>query len=169
MINFWVAQFFGFVALVILIISFQRNSKFFLLKYQIFSSLLYSIQYVFLGAFTGCLMNLSCMIRNIIFNNYKKVPLYWLIIVLFLMILFSIFTFDGFISLLPMFAVVFYSIALWNGNLKIIRIIEMVSCILFIIYNINVSAYTGLVATLIEFFGAFFAFLKFDLFGYSNK
>lgn len=165
MLNFVIAQIVGGIALIILIISFQGNNKEKLLRHQIVSSLLYAIQYAFLGAYTGSLMNLTCMIRNFIFNRYKteRPPLYWLIIVIILMVIFSLFTFNSFISLLPMLAVVLYSISLWNGNLKIVRVVEIISCSLFIIYNIKVLAYTGLIATVIELLGAIFAFYKFNI------
>ena len=54
---FYIAQLFGIIALVILITSFQKNKKYPLLKYQIFSSLLFALQYLFLNAITGCLMS----------------------------------------------------------------------------------------------------------------
>lgn len=163
--NFIIAQVFGAIALIILIISLQKNNKKILLKYQFFSSLLYAIQYVFLNAYTGCLMNLVCMGRNISFNKYqeKRPPMYMLIIVILLMITFSVFTYVGYISLLPMIAVILYSIAVWNENLKVIRSIELISCSLYIIYNINVQAYTGLIATIIEFIGALIALFRFDI------
>lgn len=167
MVNFVIAQIFGSIALIVLIISFQKNEKKKLLKYQIFSSLLYAIQYAFLGpeAYVGCLMNLTCMFRNFIFNKYqeKRPPLYWLIIVIILMITFSLLTFKGLISLLPMLAVVLYSIVVWNGNLKKVRIVEIISCLLYIIYNIRVQAYAGLVATIIEMLGAMVALYKFNI------
>lgn len=163
MLNFIIAQIIGGIALVILIISFQKNNKVNLLKYQMVSSLLYSVQYAFLAALPGCFMNLVCMFRNIIFKKYEKAPLYLLLIIVFLMIILSMSTFNGFISLLPMFAVVFYSIALWSGNLKIIRLTEIVSCLLYIVYNIYVGAITGLVATVIEMLGAMVAFYRFNI------
>ena len=166
MLNFTLAQIIGAIALIILIISFQKNDKKKLLKYQIFSSLLFAIQYVFLGAYTGCLMNFICIIRNFIFTKYsetKKTPLYWLIIILIFIIILSLLSFDGFISLLPTLAVSLYSIAVWNGNLNSIRIVEIISCLLFIIYNIKVSAYIGLIATIIEMLGAFAAFYRFNI------
>lgn len=127
--------------------------------------MLYAIQYAFLNAMTGCCMNLICMVRNFIFNKYnnRKVPIYWLIIVLFVMVGVSLTTYDGVISLLPMLAVVIYSVAVWYGNLKIIRLTEICSCFLYIIYNINVLALTGLLATIVEMIGALFAFYKYDL------
>ena len=110
-VNFIMAQIIGGVALIILMLSFQKNNKETLLRFQILSSMLYAIQYLFLNASTGCLMNFACMIRNVIFNKYKdrKVPTYWLGIVLALMILLSVISYNGVISLLPMIAVVLYS------------------------------------------------------------
>lgn len=164
-ISFIIGQVFGGIALIILMISFQKNEKKFLLKFQTISSLLYAIQYVFLNAFTGCFMNLTCMIRNFIFNKYneKKIPIYILLIIIFLMVFLSLMSYQGIISLLPMFAVVFYSIALWYGNLKIIRITEIFSCVLYIIYNIQVLAITGFVATAIELIAAVISLYRFDI------
>lgn len=163
-INFIIAQIIGIIALMILMLSFQRNEKKVLLKYQIISSFLYAIQYAFLGAYTGTLMNLTCMARNIIFNKYNdNVPVLWLIIIVIVMFIFSLLTYTGIISLLPMFAVILYSISVWYGNLKLIRCTEIISCTLFIIYNIRVLAITGLIATIIELIAAMIAIYKFDI------
>ena len=48
--NFIIAQIIGIIALIVLMISFQKNTKEKLLKYQMVSSFLYAIQYLFLGA-----------------------------------------------------------------------------------------------------------------------
>lgn len=165
MFYFIVAQIFGAFALAILIISLQKNSKTKLLLYQSISSLLYALQYLFLNAYTGCFMNLICMIRNMIFNQYpkKRPPVYWLIITIVLMIFFSSLSYTGVISFLPMIAVILYSIALWHGNLTVIRTTEIISCSLYILYNIKVLAITGLIATVIELLGAVVAVYKFDI------
>ena len=165
MIYFIIAQVFGALALTILIISLQKNNKNKLLMYQSVSSLLYAFQYLFLNAYTGCFMNLICMIRNLIFHRYTKTrpPVYLLIITIILMMFFSSLSYTGVISLLPMIAVILYSIALWNGNLTVIRIMEIISCTLYIIYNIKVLAIIGLIATVIELLGAVVAVYKFDI------
>lgn len=165
MFNFVMAQIFGVVALIIYIISFYKDTKKQLLRYQIFSSLLYIIQYIFLGAYIVCLMSLICIIRNHIFNHYdnQKIPIHALIFVIILMIIVSMFTFDGFISLIPMFESIMYSVALWGGNLKTIRLAEIISCLLYIIYNIFVRAYIGLIGTIIEMVTAIIAFYKFNI------
>jgi len=161
---FIIAQIFGAIALIILVISFQKNDKKELLKYQVFSSLFFALQYLCLNAFTGCLMNIMTLIRNLIFNKYeKKVPIIYLIVVIISMVVLSIISFDGIISLLPAIAVILYSIAVWQNNLKITRIIEVISCSLFIIYNISVLAIIGLISTIIELVSAITAIYKFDI------
>ena len=161
---FYVAQLFGIIALIVLMISFQNNKKETLLKYQIFSSLLFALQYLFLNAISGCLMNIMTMVRNIIYKKFNdRIPIKYLILVIICMIILSAFSYNGLISLLPTLAVILYSIALWQKNLTITRIIEIISCSLFIIYNIKVLAISGLVSTFIEMFSAIIAIYKFDI------
>ena len=161
---FYLAQLFGIIGLIILILSFQKNNKEELLKYQVFSSLFFSIQYFYLNAISGCLMNAMTLVRNIIFRKFKdKVPIIYLIIIISLMIILSIFSYNGVISLLPTIGVVLYSIAIWQDNLTITRIVEMIGCILFIIYNIKVVAISGLITTFIEMISAIVGIYRFDI------
>ena len=161
---FYVAQLFGIIALVVLVMSFQKDKKGTLLKYQIFSSLLFALQYLFLNAISGCLMNLMSLIRNFIYKKFNdKIPIIYLILIIICMIILSLMSYKGIISLLPTFAVILYSVALWQKNLTITRIIEIISCSLYIIYNIKVLAISGLISTFIEMFSAIIAIYKFDI------
>lgn len=159
------AQILGGIALLILILSFQKNEKQTLLKYQIGSSVFFAAQYLCLQAYSGCLINIACIIRNILFRKYtgKKIPIYYLIFIICIMIVLSLFSYVGPISLLPCIACVLYSCSLWQDNLKITRIVEVISCSLYIIYNIKVLAYVGLVSTIIELVSALVAIYRFDV------
>lgn len=163
--NFIIAQIIGIIALIFLAISLKNNNKKKLLKYQMFSSLSYALQYVFLGAYTGCLMNLACVFRNYIFNKYdnKKIPLYWLIIIIAIMIILSIITYNGPISLLPTIGVILFSTSLWYGKLKYIRLAEFISSCLVIFYNIKVVAITGLIVTIVEIITVSISIYRFDI------
>lgn len=125
----------------------------------------FAMQYLFLKAFSGCFMNVVCVIRNFIFNRYGngKVPFYWLIIVILAMMLLAIYSYSGLIGLLPCIACILYSWAVWQNNLKITRIIEIISCSLYIIYNIKVLAFAGLISTLIEMTSAIIAIYRYDI------
>ena len=69
------------------------------------------------------------------------------------MIVLGLLSYQDIYSLLPIVAVILYSIALYKWQNKIIRLIELISCSLFIVYNIKVRAYIGLISTIIEFMG----------------
>ena len=161
--EFIMAQILGLFALIVLLISFSKKDKDELLKYQIMSSLLFGLQYLLLNAITGFLMNIVCMIRNYIFSRYKKIPIYYLIIVIILVVTLGLISYRDYYSLLPIIAVILYSIALYKGNTRIIRIIELISCSLFIIYNIHVDAYVGLISTIIEFLGCLVIVIEIDI------
>ncbi len=161
---FYIAQILGGIALIILVISFQKNKRNQLLRYQVFSSIFFALQYLCLNALNGCLMNIMTAIRNYLFSKFKnKVPIIYLIIIILIMLILSIISFNGVISLLPSIAVILYSIAIWYGDLKIIRIVEVISCLLFIIYNIKVLAIIGLISTIIELISALVAIYRFDI------
>ena len=51
---FYLAQVFGGMALIVLIISFQNNNKGKLLKYQIFSCIFFALQYYWFNAKCRC-------------------------------------------------------------------------------------------------------------------
>jgi len=160
----YLAQLFGAIGLIILILSFQNNKKERLLKYQVFSSIFFAIQYFCLNAITGALMHAMTCIRNIIFKKYKEnIPIIYLIMIVGVMIVLTIFSYNGLISILPSIGVILYSIAIWQKNLTITRFVEVFGCILFIIYNIKVVAIAGLISTIIEMISAMVAIYRFDL------
>lgn len=161
---FIIAQLLGLIALIALVLSFQKNNKITLLKYQIISSFLYAVQYLLLNAYSGCFMNMACALRNIVFSNYeKKVPKKYLILTIITMILLSALSYKESISLLPCIACIIYSISLSQPNLTITRITHIISCTLYIIYNKKVLAITGLICTIVELSSSIIAILKYDL------
>ena len=164
-INFIIAQIMGIMALVFLVCSFQNDNKKTLLKFQVGSSFMYAMQYLFLGAYTGCLMNIVCMIRNYLFGKDEDIDitLRWLLIILGAMSLLTMFSYNGFISLLPFFAVFSFTISLWIGNLRLIRIIEAIAAVLFIVYSLFVYAVTGVFAYSFELSTVLFAIYRFDI------
>ncbi len=121
-----------------------------------FSSLLYAIQYAFLGAYTGCLLNLACVFRNYIFgkNENGRASIIWLIVVLAHIVGFSLITYTDIVSLLVMFGIILFSVAMWYGDLTFMRIGEAIACALLMIYNI---------ATMIEISTVLIAIYRFDL------
>lgn len=160
-LNFILGQIFGAIALIILVISLQKNDRKELIKLQVLSCFGYFLQYCFLSAWTGALMNLICGIRNIVYyKKNKKVSKFVIALFCIMMIVVSIFSYNGPISLLPMIATALYTIFLGIGNITTIRIVETISCTLFLIYNVKVKAITGLIATIVELIAVIIALIN---------
>ena len=78
-----------------------------------------SLEYVFLNAYSGMAMCILALIRNIIFlidekkngkrekNNAKDICI--LVVLYIIAVIFAIFTYEGFFSLLSVFATVIYT------------------------------------------------------------
>ena len=161
---FYLTQVFGLIALIILISSFQQNNKKKLLKYQIFSSVFFSVYYLLLNATTGFLVNAMNVIRNIMFSKLgKKIPIFYSGIVVSFFIVMSIVFYDGLISLLPFIATIMYTIVISQKNLTITRIVVLITCLLSIIYNIEMSAVTALIASILEFTSVVISIYRFDI------
>ena len=143
---FIVAQTIGLVAIIVEMLSFQKNTKDQLLRLQVASCSLFGIQYLFLGAFSGALVNFVCVFRNYMFKKYKKIPFYLLLTVLTLFVVFTFLTYDGPKSLLPLCAMGMYTLALYTSDITKIRLAEVIGCILLLIYNVMVLAIFGAVA-----------------------
>ena len=67
------AQVVGFVAIAMNIISVQFNTHFKIMLFKSLGSFLFCVQYLMLGAFTGCVMDFIGVVRNFVFSyNVKK-------------------------------------------------------------------------------------------------
>lgn len=161
--SFVIAQLLGIIGLAFLVFSWQKNNKKSLLSYQILSGSFFALQYAFLNAYAGIIVHAFSVIRNIIFARYpKRPPFYMLLIILLIVTLLSFLTYQGWISLLPLIASILYSSALWYGNLKGIRITNIISDILGIVYNVYVYAFVGIFISVVDLLSSLIAVYRFD-------
>ena len=67
-----VAQVFGIIGLVIIVLSFQckQNKYFFIMQGT--GSFMFFLNFIFIGAFGGALFNLANLIRGLLFSDGKK-------------------------------------------------------------------------------------------------
>ncbi len=170
-LNFILAQIFGLVAVTLMITSFQCDDKNKLLKIQIFSCFSYALQYLFLGAISGFLMNIVSSIRNAIFKKYdnKKAPLWVLILLIFLITFLSLFGYKGTVSLLPTVAMLAYSFAAWTADIRLIRLMQVLSGILFLIYDIISLAIIGAIGNFILVISVLISIYRFDIKGKKHE
>ena len=160
---FILAQVFGFISLVVVVISLQAKQKQRLLRLQILSNLFLFAQYACLGTISGCLMCLLGLGRNFLYGRFKKVPRTLVAAIVLLIIILAIFSYDGPLSLLPCLATVVYTIGLSSRKMLFVRLADIAACLFYLVYNINVGAYFAIITTLVELSSSAIGIVRLDL------
>lgn len=107
----------GFIAIAMNIISVQFNKHWLIMLFKSLGSLFFSIQYLLLGAFTGMVMDLVGVIRNFVFaNNVKKGKSnkWWIV---FFSIITAV---SGIITIVLTWNKTIESLTRWSSNVKIL-------------------------------------------------
>lgn len=145
------AQVFGLAGLTLSLTIFQLNKRKNMLQISVLASMLYTIQYILLGAYSGAAMNIVGGSRN--YAYYKISPskkhLWVLLIFISLAILGTLLTWQGPISLLALFGSICGTISTWQKKPKYIRRWALLSPPLWFAYNVIAGSYPGMVSEVI--------------------
>lgn len=156
----------GIVGLVLCIIPFQFKKHKNIVLCKMASELSFSIQYFFMGAFTGAWIDLISGFRNFLFYKLvekKRSTVPFMIIFSIFVIIIGVFSWDGYISLLPIAAKVITTISYGLKNEKYLRLITLPSCIFWITYNITIGGWEAMIADFLALCSLIIAIYKFDI------
>lgn len=144
-----IAQGFGIIGLVIIVLSFQckKNSNFFIMQGT--GSFMFFLNFILIGAYGGAFFNLCNLIRGLLFSrNAKKV---WKLIIVELVYLGS-FIFSLFLDssprqillvAIPCLALIICSVFMWVGNAVHIRYYQIAfmspAWIIHNIFNLSIG------------------------------
>lgn len=160
------AQIIGFCGTYMLITLYQQNDHRKLLIKKLFADILWFIHYLLLGAWAGSIPNLVGILRESLFiTNCKKtnsfvLPLIFISINWGLAIL----SWDSSLSALPICASTLVTISLWVKSPSLTRILSIPVCITFIIYDIFVGSYAGILNGTLSLFS-----IAVSIFRHKNK
>ena len=127
---------------------FFKNRKFILL-FSLLAVICNGFGFFFLGAWSGLAMSIFAIVRNIVFmiqNKYFKTEkitwIDWLIlgILVVVSIVSAVFTFDGFFSLLSIFATMTYTVSVWQKNPTVYKVLGIFASLLWIAYGIYIMS-----------------------------
>lgn len=119
--------------------------------YNGISNLLCAIQYFLLNAISGGITSIIAIFRNLIFYKYKeKVTVKELLMYFLILILLSIYSINGIISVIPVLLVIIYSTALYTKNIYTIKYAVLITCVLEIIYDAVYKAYAGIFVCILD-------------------
>ncbi len=154
-INYILSQVFTIITYGLLAVTYYAKDRKKVLIINFLSLVANGIAYIFLNAWTGLAMCIVALIRNIIFlidekkngkrETINKTDVIILIILYVISIISAIFTYDGLLSLLSVFATALYTFSIWQKKNSIYKLLGIPIGILWVSYNIYIMSIFGII------------------------
>ena len=149
------SQIFTVLMYVLLAITYFLKDRKKILMVGFASLIANALEYIFLFAWSGVATCIFALIRNIIFlfdekkngksDTIRKKDILILIILYIILIISAIITYDGFLSLLSIFATMIFTYSVWQKKTIIYKFCGIPVGILWIMYNIYVMSLFGII------------------------
>lgn len=163
--NEYIIQGIGFLGVALFIISYQIRSNRALFLCQLIGCIVFCIQFFLMGAYTGAISLIINIARNLLLlksNDWKwaksQVALAVIIVLLLVM---TIYTWAGWISVLPFASVAVTSIGYWTQNAQKIRLSQLFGSPCTLLYDILVHSWGGAVNEAIAILSIIISIIRF--------
>ncbi len=167
LMNQIIVQGIGYIALLFVILSFQKNKRSNILLYQIIANIVFILHFSLLHAWTGVVMNVISALRTIIF--YQKDTKVWAQRTVWMygfmgaFILAGLITWTNYASLFALVAGVTDTLALWKKSAKSIRFFMLIPRPLWFSYDFLVGSYPGMTTEVVVLASVLIGILRFDI------
>lgn len=143
------AQVFGLIGLIFVVIAYQKNDKLSFLKYCNLQFCFTIIESLFLLAYTSVFKIGAGLFRNLILVYYlkknKHMPKVWNLIFILMVIIPSMFFINNWFAILPVISSVVSTVVTCQKNFKILKCGGIVVEIISMTHSLCVGAYVGFV------------------------
>ena len=163
--NEYLVQAIGFLGVALFIISYQIRSNRALFLCQLVGCIVFCVQFFLMGAYTGAISLIVNIARNLLLiksNDWKwaksQVTLAAIILLLLVM---TICTWAGWISILPFVSVAVTSIGYWTQNAQKIRLSQLFGSPCTLLYDILVHTWGGAVCEAITILSIIISIVRF--------
>lgn len=162
-------QLIGWLGTAAGISSFQCKKHKGILLLRTLCEALFAVQYVFLGSYTGAVMNVISSIRNVIFTRQvAKNKSTTAMVVLFsaVIVVFGALTWQGWTSVLAITAKIISTVSYGNKNPRIIRGLGAVTGSGWLVHNVLVGSAAGVANEIFTLVSIAIATVRLDLIPY---
>ena len=164
------AQILGVIGAGFNIGSYQLKKNKHLMIFQFLASTFFVFNYLLIGAFTGCCMNLIGTIRNLTFIYGKKFRKIWVLILLnLILVVATVLTWENAYSILPYLGMASMTNVMFFDNGKTIRIAQLfVSSPCWLIYNVINFTLGGILCEVFVIVSTTISFIRFGFDGFEK-
>ncbi len=153
----------GLIGMIMCLLCFHCKNHREVLYVKLAGDVSWTLHYFLLGAFSGSAANLICTIREVVYilDKNEKRRYAWLALFISLNWITAFLTWKGFQSILPAMVTTLGAYSFWQKNVKVTRIIGIMTGSLMFTYDIFVSSYIGMVSESFTIFSAALALIRF--------
>lgn len=165
-------QVIGYIGLTFSIIAFQCKVHKNVMIFKTSNEMVFALQYILLGAYTGAAMNLISSLRNLIFARLickGKSTLPYQIIFSISFIFFGILTWQGPLSFMIIAAKVITTIAYGIRRTDILRLLTLPTSVCWLIYNASCMSTAGVICEAFTICSIITAIIRIDILGRKKK
>ncbi len=165
----WLIDLLGIGILIGGFLSFQNNRHKAIVMMKVITDLLFTLQYLLLGAYSGALIDLIGIVRNLILvrtaESRKQQAIATAIFVVILTAA-GIATWAGPVSLLAIVGKTFTTVAFGFRNPRVLRALTIPSCLLWALYDGLTGSWAGVLYELLGLLSILVAYVRFDILPY---
>lgn len=155
---------FGLGAMLSLFLIYQQKDRKKLIIFKLCADVCWAVHYLCIFAPGGMIPNLVGIFRELVFVNREEKKwagrVFWPIFFILINLTLGIITANRFINFLPITASVFVTVSLWLKNPTLTKIISVPVSAAFLIYDIFVGSYVGIVNESLAICSIIISFIK---------
>ena len=169
-----IGNIFGIIATIVFLSSYQLKKRKHIIICSAISRLLYALQYIFLGAFSGLVLDLVAGVVSIVAEKKdssfikKRFPLV-VALCYVLIILSGAVAYEGIFTLIAVCGVIFEVSAFWVNSVFKIRMLSLLAPPCWCAYNIKFLAYGSAVGNVITFISIIVSIFRYHVFKKENN
>lgn len=159
-----VAQLFGLFAMICLFAIYQQKNRKGIIFSKLCADVCWVVHYLCLGGIAGMIPNAIGIFREFIFINRKEKKwaskVFWPVIFIIINWALGAGTFHSWYNLLPITASTFVTLSLWIDNPRLTKLISIPISASFLIYDIFIGSYIGIINESISIFSILLFYIK---------
>ena len=163
---FVIAQILGFIGMGFIMIGMQQKQYGRIVFCEIANNILAATHYIFLGGFTGMCISFASAVTNVVYWYRNKKGLsnfYFQIVFGILFVLLALLSWHGFFSIFILLAKLISSVSLGINNPRIIRLLKLISFPCWLIYDISVGSFAGIVGDAMSIASVVIGIVRLDI------
>ena len=144
-ITYIISQIFVIIQYIFIITTYQVKTKRQIIIFNTLAASSAIISFLCLEAYSGCMMSLVSILRNLLFFKMKEKDKIKLTIILIILFVLTIFTYNGILSLMPSIGTLLYTLSVWQNDTKTYKKYGILIELSWLIYFIYVKSLFGII------------------------